>query len=70
MFFRKFAAYFQTMFLKNISEGLLLERARETDRERKRREAERERERASKREGKSFSVKESVKERGVFCIFL
>ena len=67
MFFRKFAAYFQTMFLKNISEGLLLERARETDRERKR---ERERERASKREGKSFSVKESVKERGVFCIFL
>ena len=68
MFFRKFAAYFQTMFLKNTSEGLLLERARETDRERKRREAERER--ASKREGKSFSVKESVKERGVFCIFL
>ena len=43
MFFRKFAAYFQTMFLKNTSEGLLLERARETDRERKRREAERER---------------------------
>ena len=36
MFFRKFAAYFQTIFLKNTSEGLLLERARETERERAR----------------------------------
>ena len=69
MFFRKFAAYFQTIFLKNTSEGLLLERARETERERERKR-ERGRERASKREGKSFSLKESVKERGVFCIFL
>ena len=47
MFFRKFAAYFQTMFLKNTSEGLLLESARETDRERER---ERGRERGLARE--------------------
>ena len=49
VFFRKFAAYFQTIFLKNTSEGLLLERARETERERER-EREREGERGLARE--------------------